>query len=473
MTTHARVLGLLTVVLSTSLVSRALGDLLLYEPFNYTVGDNLGGVDPDGTGPMTGTAVGQSGTYAAGGTYTWHARSAGAGYQSAQDTVVSSGNLSYAGLATSQGNSVSYGSALVNANDPLNPNDIFNKSLYADSVALPAPVTSGSLYASFIIRIKSRVEDGGALADRHAPAGFVKDVTPPGTLGQSLAGQSGTSTDTPGMFWFRRDPATLAVSNLGAGKASGDGSNASGDGDSASYQITDPMFNGVQQLEGNQFGDLDGQPMPEIGDPASYLTYFVVLKYEYGALNPARSGQSNAVSLWVNPGSGTLGTATGEADASQAAIGSLGSYYGTLDTFSSGTVDTATINSFALIGHRQTTNNTFAADFDELRIGTTWQDVTPTTAAPMDDADFDMDGDVDGADFLTWQRGLGQSGAGATKANGNANNDTVINGADLAIWRAQFGLPAVAAASAIPEPASLLLAAAGLLAAAIVRRNLL
>jgi hypothetical protein len=80
------------------------------------------------------------------------------------------------------------------------------------------------------------------------------------------------------------------------------------------------------------------------------------------------------------------------------------------------------------------------------------------------DADFDNDGDVDGADFLTWQRGLGLSGAAATNAAGNANGDTVINGADLTVWKSEFGPPAVAAAGAVPEPSAaalLLIAAAG------------
>ena len=86
------------------------------------------------------------------------------------------------------------------------------------------------------------------------------------------------------------------------------------------------------------------------------------------------------------------------------------------------------------------------------------------TLSAMPTGDFDADGDVDGADFLTWQRGLGLSGAAATNAAGNANGDTIINGADLTVWKNEFGTPAVAAASAVPEPSAaalLLIAAAG------------
>ena len=39
----------------------------------------------------------------------------------------------------------------------------------------------------------------------------------------------------------------------------------------------------------------------------------------------------------------------------------------------------------------------------------------------LDSADFDNDGDIDGADFLTWQRGFGMSSP--THANGDANGD--------------------------------------------------
>lgn len=55
-------------------------------------------------------------------------------------------------------------------------------------------------------------------------------------------------------------------------------------------------------------------------------------------------------------------------------------------------------------------------------------------------ADFDGDLDVDGADFLVWQRGLGSSGPAATKNLGNADGDDDVDGADLAAWKAAFGV---------------------------------
>jgi hypothetical protein len=76
------------------------------------------------------------------------------------------------------------------------------------------------------------------------------------------------------------------------------------------------------------------------------------------------------------------------------------------------------------------------------------------------DADFDNDDDVDGADFLVWQRGLGLSGDSATNAAGNADADDDVDSADLGAWGTRFGgLQSTGAVQAIPEPAAAMLAA--------------
>ena len=80
---------------------------------------------------------------------------------------------------------------------------------------------------------------------------------------------------------------------------------------------------------------------------------------------------------------------------------------------------------------------------------------------PTNNADFDNDFDVDGADFLAWQRGVGISGT-AMQSDGDANGDTNVDAEDLAIWQRQFGLASntgtVSALSSVPEPAALTLA---------------
>jgi hypothetical protein len=50
--------------------------------------------------------------------------------------------------------------------------------------------------------------------------------------------------------------------------------------------------------------------------------------------------------------------------------------------------------------------------------------------------DFDLDGDVDGRDFLTWQR---HANSGNRYDQGDADLNGVVNGADLAIWQAAYG----------------------------------
>jgi len=69
-------------------------------------------------------------------------------------------------------------------------------------------------------------------------------------------------------------------------------------------------------------------------------------------------------------------------------------------------------------------------------------------------ADFDEDGDVDGADFLAWQRGLG---AGTMHADGDADGDGDVDGVDLGVWKFQFGATgaAVPIQTAVPEPTDL------------------
>jgi hypothetical protein len=83
-------------------------------------------------------------------------------------------------------------------------------------------------------------------------------------------------------------------------------------------------------------------------------------------------------------------------------------------------------------------------------------------ATPMPGADFNVDGIVDGTDFLSWQRTLGTTVDPSVDPDG----DGVITAADLAIWKEDFGSRAASVlASPVPEPVAGVLLVALALAA--------
>ena len=82
-------------------------------------------------------------------------------------------------------------------------------------------------------------------------------------------------------------------------------------------------------------------------------------------------------------------------------------------------------------------------------------------ASAASSADFDADGDVDGADFLGWQRGYKMPNA--IQTTGDADHDSDADAADLNVWSAQYGsfgaLTAALTSSGVNAPANLIDAA--------------
>ncbi len=72
---------------------------------------------------------------------------------------------------------------------------------------------------------------------------------------------------------------------------------------------------------------------------------------------------------------------------------------------------------------------------------------TGPNTSPELPGDYDSDGDVDGNDFLVWQRTLGATGAAFSGADGSGNG--VVDAADLTVWRDGFGSTAGAAAAVV------------------------
>jgi hypothetical protein len=109
--------------------------------------------------------------------------------------------------------------------------------------------------------------------------------------------------------------------------------------------------------------------------------------------------------------------------------------------------------------------------------------VVPELPLPLK-ADFEPDGDVDGRDFLTWQRGFGKP-SGALSTEGDADGDGDIDVGDYDVWATEFGGPGgpgklvtgfihyapTGPIVAIPEPAAVILAGLGLAPLGIYRRR--
>jgi hypothetical protein len=102
--------------------------------------------------------------------------------------------------------------------------------------------------------------------------------------------------------------------------------------------------------------------------------------------------------------------------------------------------------------------------------GNGWDIVAPFKIVRA--GDFDEDGDVDPDDLPRWTVGFGAS-SGALHAEGDADFDGDADGTDFLAWQRELGQTSALAAaeSTVPEPATFILAGAGLIAFARRRRT--
>jgi hypothetical protein len=104
------------------------------------------------------------------------------------------------------------------------------------------------------------------------------------------------------------------------------------------------------------------------------------------------------------------------------------------------------------IGSRQQGYDALAGNIDDVRISNValynGQNFTPPTQSTIPDpvegtpGDFDNDGDVDGRDFLAWQRG---------------ESPVALSASDLQEWQENYGASGLASVNAVPEPSTGLL----------------
>jgi len=87
-------------------------------------------------------------------------------------------------------------------------------------------------------------------------------------------------------------------------------------------------------------------------------------------------------------------------------------------------------------------------------------------------ADFNLDGNVDAADYTVWRDGLGLA-ADALHTQGDANGDGAVDEVDYMYWKANFGFTTGTEAfiAGVPEPSTLALFAIGYVAFGYRRRR--
>lgn len=179
----------------------------------------------------------------------------------------------------------------------------------------------------------------------------------------------------------------------------------------------------------------------DAGTYTTNSTIFVVGKYQ--TVGGVQDGTppiptNDLASLWINPASSTFG--------GYEPTGALTSTAGD-DITTSIATNNHTLQSFILRQNGTAVNNQIPLGiiYDELRVGTSWADVTPGVPG-----DYNGNGSVDAADYVVWRHG-------GPLAN-EVDSRGLVTANDYAEWRARFGNPAssgVGTGTAVPEPVAL------------------
>lgn len=231
--------------------------------------------------------------------------------------------------------------------------------------------------------------------------------------------------------------------------------------------IVNPLDNAAAKIVNGSGGgspghiDLGGEVRTvEVSDGASAIDLSIAVPINNGGLTKTGAGtlELSSSTLYdgdTNVSEGLLSITNGVlADVADV-------YLASSATLNLDFVGTDTIDSLFIDGLSQAAGTWgavgSAADFTSpLITGTGLLDVTMTPLALQ--GDFDLDGDVDGADFLKWQSDFGPG-------NGSdADNDGDTDGDDLAAWQFNYGINGnpPAATQSVPEPSTFALLLLGL-----------
>jgi hypothetical protein len=367
------ILRVAAIFVPLSLAAQASAELLLYEPFDYTPGEGLAGmngqVGADGPTPATGAPhrqVAPNGNSWMSGFY-----NANNPYNQANDAVTIATDLSYMNLLKQPGT----GSVTLGGGGSI-------PRLAYTPIKNAPDGSEVDAYYSFIFRLDS-------LTGTSAAGGLIA------ALNNSRGSQAAD------------------INSAGASvhaKASGDG-----------------FVLGVLEMARDSSQATYDTSVLDFGE-----TYFVVGKYTIrGTLNGgAAQTFDDSAQIWINP------TSLGGAEPAGALLA-----LNERPDLPTNQGDGAVAQTFLL--RQDGFGGTIASApanivIDELRVGTTWADVTPVAAGQP--GDFNGDGTVDAADYVHFRK----TGDG-----------------DYAHFFENFGEPNSGGGSPVPEPASVVLIAMG------------